>query len=148
MKRNFSRNTTEVFAKAIFHYVPEILKYIDEINEQRKRINYSMRYLFFSEMLMFLSEGRSQRFTQTAFEDTKYLKNIEKIIKEDVKKIPDAEIYTNVFSKINKKEIEKFQYKIKYEMLRKKVYENSKILGKYNLIFANPDTGYFTRKEV
>lgn len=134
MKKNFSRNTTEVFAKTIFHYVPEILKYIDEIKEKRKRINYSMRYLFFSEMLMFLSEGRSQRFTETAFEDTKYLKNIEKLIKEDVKKIPDAEIYTNVFSKINKKEIEKFQYKINYQMLRKKVYENSKILGKYNLI--------------
>ena len=33
MKKNFSRNTTEVFAKTIFHYVPEILKYIDEIKE-------------------------------------------------------------------------------------------------------------------
>lgn len=29
-----------------------------------------------SEMLMFLSEGNSQRFTETAFEETKYLENI------------------------------------------------------------------------
>ena len=28
------------------------------------------------EMLMFLSEGKSQRFTETAFEETKYLENI------------------------------------------------------------------------
>lgn len=32
-----------------------------------------------SEMLMFLSEEKSQRFTETAFEETKYLENINKI---------------------------------------------------------------------
>ena len=134
MKKEFSKNTTEVFAKTIFHYVPEILKYIDEIKEPRKRHEYSMRYLIMSEMLMFLSEGKSQRFTETAFEETKYLENISKITKEKIKKIPDAEIYTNVFSRIEKEEIEKFQYKINYQMIRNKIYEESKILGKYNLV--------------
>ena len=134
MKREFSKNTTEVFTKTIFHYVPEILKYIDEINEPRKRNDYSMRYLIMSEMLMFLSEGKSQRFTETAFEETKYLENISKITKEKIKKIPDAEIYTNVFSRIKKQDIEKFQYKINYNMIRNKIYEDSKILGKYNLV--------------
>ena len=131
MKKEFSKNTTEVFTKTIFHYVPEILKYIDE---PRKRYDYPMRYLIMSEMLMFLSEGKSQRFTETAFDDTKYLENISKIIKGKVEKIPDAEIYTNVFSRIEKEEIEKFQYKINYDMIRNKTYEDSKILGKYNLI--------------
>ena len=134
MKREFSKNTTEVFTKTIFHYVPEILKYIDEINEPRKRKDYSMRYLIMSEMLMFLSEGRSQRFTETAYKDTNYLNNINKIIKEKIEKIPDAEIYTNVFSRIEKEEIEKLQYKINYNMIRNKIYNDSKILGKYNLI--------------
>ena len=134
MKMEFSKNTTEVFTKTIFHYVPEILKYIDEINEPRKRNDYSMRYLIMSEMLMFLSEGKSQRFTETAFEETKYLENISKITKEKIKKIPDAEIYTNVFSRIKKQDIEKFQYKINYNMIRNKIYEDSKILGKYNLV--------------
>ena len=46
MKKEFSRNTTEVFTKTIFHYIPEILKYIDEIKDPRKNWNYSMRYLF------------------------------------------------------------------------------------------------------
>ena len=87
-----------------------------------------------SEMLMFLSEGKSQRFTETAFEETKYLENISKITKERIKKIPDAEIYTNVFSRIEKEEMEKFQYKINYQMIRNKIYEDSKILGKYNLV--------------
>lgn len=130
MKQGFSKNTTEVFAKTIFHYVPEILKYIDEIREPRKRQDYSMRYLIVSEILMFLSEGKSQRFTETAFEETKYLENINKITKEKMKKIPDAEIYTDVFSRIEKEEIEKFQYKINYNMIRNKMYEDSKILGK------------------
>ena len=134
MKREFSKNTTEVFTKTIFHYVPEILKYIDEIKEARKRHGYSMRYLIMSEILMFLSEGKSQRFTETAFEETKYLENISKITKEKIKKIPDAEIYTNVFSRIEKEEMEKFQYKINYQMIRNKIYEESKILGKYNLV--------------
>lgn len=35
MKREFSNNTTEVFTKTIFHYVPEILTYIDEIKDPR-----------------------------------------------------------------------------------------------------------------
>ena len=134
MKREFSKNTTEVFTKTIFHYVPEILKYIDEIKEARKRHGYLMRYLIMSEILMFLSEGKSQRFTETAFEETKYLENISKLTKEKIKKIPDAEIYTNVFSRIEKEEMEKFQYKINYQMIRNKIYEESKILGKYNLV--------------
>ena len=134
MKMEFSKNTTEVFTKTIFHYVPKILKYIDEIKEPRKRHDYSMRYLIMSEMLMFLSEGKSQRFTETAFEETKYLENISKITKEKIKKIPDAEIYTNVFSRIKKEDIERFQYKINYDMIRNKIYEDSKILGKYNLV--------------
>lgn len=86
-----------------------------------------------SEMLMFMGEGRSQRFTETAYNDSKYLENIEKIIKEDVKRVPDAEIYTNVFSRIEKEDIEDFQYKINYHMIRNKTYENDKVLGKYNL---------------
>ena len=61
MRKKFSKNTTQVFAKIIFHYVPNILKYIDEIKEPRKRTKYSI----FSEMLMFLSEGKSQRFIKT-----------------------------------------------------------------------------------
>lgn len=134
MKKEFSKNTTEVFTKTMFHYIPEILKYIDEIKEPRKRCDYSMRYLIMSEMLMFLCEGRSQRFTETAYKDTKYLENMNKIIKQDLKKIPDAEIYTDVFSRIEKEEIEEFQYKINYQMIRNKVYENAKVLGKYNLL--------------
>ena len=134
MKMEFSKNTTEVFTKTIFHYVPKILKYIDEIKEPRKRHDYSMRYLIMSEMLMFLSEGKSQRFTETAFEEIKYLENISKITKERIKKIPDAEIYTDVFSRIKKQDIERFQYKINYDMIRNKIYKDSKILGKYNLV--------------
>lgn len=134
MKQGFSKNTTEVFTKTIFHYVPDILKYIDEIKDPRKRLTYTMRYLIMSEMLMLLSEGRSQRFTETAYTDTEYLRNISKIIKEEINKIPDAEIYTNVFSRIDKKEIEKLQYKINYGMIRNKIYEDSKVLGKYNLV--------------
>ena len=75
MKKEFSRNTTEVFMKTIFHYVPEILKYIDEIRDPRKRNEYSMRYLIMSEILMFLSEGKSQRFTENAYKDSKYMEN-------------------------------------------------------------------------
>ena len=134
MKKEFSKNTTEVFTKTMFHYVPEILKYIDEIKDPRKRKNYSMRYLIMSEMIMFLSEGRSQRFTETAYKETKYLENIRKIIKEEVETIPDAEIYTDVFSRIEKEEIEELQYKINYKMIRNKIYEDSKILGKYNIV--------------
>ena len=134
MKKEFSRNTTEVFMKTIFHYVPEILKYIDEIRDPRKRNEYSMRYLIMSEILMFLSEGKSQRFTENAYKDSKYMENIGKIIKEEINKIPDAEIYTNVFSRIEKEEIEKFQYKINYQMIRNKIYNEEIILGKYNLV--------------
>ena len=81
MEKEFSKNTTEVFTKTVFHYVPKILKYIDEIKDPRKTHDYSMRYLVMSEMLMFLSEGKSQRFTETAYKDTNYLENISTIIK-------------------------------------------------------------------
>lgn len=133
MKQEFSKNTAEVFTKTIFHYIPRIQKYIDEIKDPRKRKEYTMRYLIISEMLMFMSEGKSQRFTETAYRDTKYLENIGKIINEEVKRLPDAEIYTNVFSKIEKEEIEEFQYKINYQMIRNKTYEDAKVLGKYNI---------------
>ena len=79
MKKEFSENTTEIFTKTTFHYIPEILKYIDEIHEPRKRKKYSMRYLIMSEIMMFLSEGKSQRFTETEYTVTKYFENIGKI---------------------------------------------------------------------
>lgn len=134
MKKEFSRNATEVFTKTTFHYIPEILKYIDEIEEPRKKYEYSMRYLFFSEMLMFLSEGKSQRFTETAYKDTNYLENISKIIGEKVEKIPDAEIYTNVFSKVKKEELREFQYKIMKHIFRNKFFSQSKVMGRYNCV--------------
>ena len=81
---------------------------------------------------MFLSEGKSQRFTETAYTDSNYLENIGKMIKEDIKKVPDAEVYTDVFSRISEKDIEDFKYKINYKMIRNKTYENAKVLGKYN----------------
>lgn len=133
MKKEFSKNTTEIFTKTLFHFVPKTLEYIDEIKDERKKQEYSMRYLIMSEMMMFLSEGRSQRFTETAYKDTKYLNNINKIIKIKTNKIPDAEIYTNVFGKIETEEIEKFQNKINKRMIRNKIYEDSKIMGKYNI---------------
>ena len=128
MKKEFSKNTTEVFTKTIFHYIPKILKYIDEIKDPRKNCDYSMRYLIFSEMLMFLSEGKSQRFIETAFEDTNYLENMQRIIKENIKSIPDSEIYTDVFSRIENTDIEDFKYKVNYQMIRNKTYENDKIV--------------------
>lgn len=129
MKNEFSKNTTEVFTKTVFHYVPEILKYIDEIKDPRKWHDYSMRYLIISEMLMFLSEGKSQRFTETAYEETNYLDNIRKIIKQDVNKIPDAEIYTDVFSMIEEKEIEKFQLKALSNQRYRELVEAGFVVG-------------------
>lgn len=135
MKKCFSNNNCESFFKTIFHYVPSLLSYVNEIKDNRKTKKYSMGYLTFSEMCMLASGGGSQRFTETAFNNENFLNNIAKIIKnKKVNKVPDAEIYTNVFKKIEEKEIEKFQYKINYDILRRKVYENSKILGKYNLV--------------
>ena len=50
MKKDFSTNTTEVFAKTIFHYVPELLKYIDEISEPRKRHDYEKKARLLNEV--------------------------------------------------------------------------------------------------
>lgn len=133
-KRGFSKNTTDIFTKTMFHNVPNILKYIDEIKDERKRIYYPMRYLFISEIIMLLSEGKSQRFIETAYKNTNYLENISKIIGTKIESIPDSEIYTKVFSKIEEKEMEKFQYKVNHKMLMNKIYADSKVLGKYNLI--------------
>jgi len=135
MKKEFSNNTVELFAKTIFHCVPNILKYITEIKDPRKKCMYNMKYLIMSEMCMFSSAGGSQRFTETAFRNNNFLDNISKITKDKIlENVPDAEIYTNVFKNIDEKDIEDFQYKINYDMLRNKTYENSKILGKYNLL--------------
>ena len=129
MKKEFSKNTTEVFTKTIFHYIPKILKYIDEIKDPRKKWDYSMRYLIFSEMLMFLSEGKSQRFIETAYKDTKYLENMQKYIT-----LSELNTKTDVFSKIENTDIEDFKYKINYHMIRNKTYDDAKIMGKYNLV--------------
>ena len=72
MKKEFSKNLVEVFGKALFHYVPKIMNYIDEIEDKRKSRVYTMRYLIISEMMMFLSEGKSQRFTETGFQETNF----------------------------------------------------------------------------
>ena len=91
MNKGFSKNTVEIFGKTLFHYIPDIMKYIDEIQDMRKKKYYMMRYLFMSEMTMFLSEGKSQRFTETAYNDSAYLENINELTGESINKIPDAD---------------------------------------------------------
>lgn len=132
MNKGFSKNTVEIFGKTLFHYIPDIMKYIDEIQDMRKKKYYTMRYLFMSEMTMFLSEGKSQRFTETAYNDSAYLENINELTGESINKIPDAEIYTNVFKTISTEEIESFQNKIIKHMIKSKFFEENKIMGKYN----------------
>ena len=85
-----------------------------------------------SEMTMFLSEGKSQRFTETAYNDSAYFENINELTGESINKIPDAEIYTNVFKTISTEEIESFQNKIIKHMIKSKFFEENKIMGKYN----------------
>lgn len=134
MRNTSTKSELNVFAKVIKHNVPNFKEIIREIPDPRKKKKYSLEYLIMSELMMFMSGGGSQRYTERAYNDSNYLKNISKLIKEKVEKIPDAEIYTDVFGRISKEEMQKFQNKITYRMIRSKMYENAKEFGKYNMI--------------
>ena len=67
-------------------------------------------------MLMFLSEGKSQRFTETAYTDSAYLENINKLI-ENIK-----EGYNFKFVDEPKEDGENIIFKIKTVSMEKNVF--------------------------
>ena len=80
-KQIFSNNAASTYIKSLSCIIPNLQKYIGEIPDQRNRCIYSMNYLIYSEILMFASGGKSQRFTEIGFKNTKFLENINKIVK-------------------------------------------------------------------
>lgn len=63
------------------------------------------------------------------------MKNLSKITGEkQVGQIFDAEIFTNVFSKMEPEMFEKITQKLVNKNIRRKVFDKSKVLGKYNAL--------------
>ena len=87
-----------------------------------------------AEILNFLTNGKSQRTVETAFNEEKFLKNLSKLTGEKIEKIFDAEIFTDVFSKMEVKDFEDIKYKIINKNIRNKVFDKSKVLGRFNVI--------------
>ncbi len=102
------KNIREMCIEANYHLSDDVKKKI-MLSEQREESPLGKKILCQLEKNLDIAQDGK---------DTKYLENVSKIIKEKVKKIPDAEIYTDVFSRIEAKEIEEFQYRINYQMLR------------------------------
>lgn len=72
---------------------------------------------------------------ETGFNEEIFLSNLSKITrKKKLNKIFDAEIFTDVFSKMNPKDFEDIKYKLVNRQIRNKVFDNAKILGCFNVM--------------
>lgn len=136
MKQNISNNTFKVVTKVERHFFPNFNEEIEKITEPRKyNIIYPLSVLIHTQLLNFLTNGGAQRRIEKQLNTESFLKNLSRLSEtKQMKKIFDAEILTDTFSKLKVKEVEEFRNYMTKKILRNKILDSEKVYGYYNVL--------------
>lgn len=136
MKQEISNNAFKVVAKVEKHFFPELNGKIQEITDPRKdNIKYPLAVLIHTEILNFLTFGQAQRRIEKQFNTKSFFENVSKLSgTKQLKKIFDAEILTDTFSRLIIKEVENLRDGMTKKLLRNKIIDTDKVYGYFNVL--------------
>lgn len=136
MKQNISNNTFKVVTKVEKHFFPDFNANILKLTDPRKdNIKYPLSVLIHTQLLNFLTNGGAQRRIENQFNTDSFFKNISKITQtKQLKRIFDAEVLTDTFSRLKIKEVEKLRDIMTKKLIRNKVLDRDKTYGYFNVL--------------
>lgn len=133
LKRNLKNEIAE-FLKIQNHYFPELIQDIKNVMDARNQnyITYEIEVILYVMILKNICSIESMKEMTATFNEDELIKNVYKILKiEERDYLPHYVTINDCLSKLQAEELEKIRKAMIYSLLRKRSFQNARLLGKY-----------------
>jgi hypothetical protein len=134
--------------QTIQHFIPnlgQLLKQIPDFRQQSK-VTYPAEVLLFTRILAYLTQLQSVRGITYKFNKDEAIKNIGTLLGCEMKEMFHHDTLTYFLARLSPEEIEELRYKIVYQLIRGRYFDDFRLQGKYWRI-AIDGTGVYNFKE-
>jgi len=132
----------------IRHFFPHLNEWFEKVGEVRKKgkIRYSLHYLFNIGLFMYLLKLGSRRQINYKFKTAKFIKNLNIFTGSKNKNLAHSDTLGNIMKKVKVEGIERVRKGMINSLIRKRVLEKFRLMGKYYMI-ALDGTGVLAFKK-
>jgi hypothetical protein len=152
IRRKLENNPVVECNKIQKKFCPELFSMFEEVADPRHQsyIQYSARTMLGTLYYKSIAGIQSMQEMTRAFNDEKICKNLYRFMGEDKKAyLPHGVTENEFLEKLNPEELENIQQNIVYSMIRRKTFENARVLKKWLVIVdaTELDEGYQKKNE-
>lgn len=136
-----------ILFKVLFHFIPNLNYWLKNVKDPRNKnsTEYDVQILLWVLLIAFITKVGSRREINFKMKRKEIEENLGVLSKNKIEKIPDEDTLAYLFESLEPNELQKIIIKIMKLLIRKKVFENQRLLG-YYLIGAD-GTGYLKFKK-
>ena len=151
-KRRPEKNPVVEYNKIQNKYYPELFAKFAEVNDPRNQsyIEYPVRVMLGTMYYKCISGISSMQEMTLKFNDDAVVENLYSFMSEEKKEyLPHGVIENEFFARLNTEELEKIQKDIAYSMIRRKTFDDARVLKRWQIIIdaTELDEGYQKKNE-
>lgn len=134
--------------KTLRHFLPDLSTWLKTTSDPRdpRFITYPIDYVLASGLLLFLTKLGSRRQIRYQFKTPGFIKNLNYLCGTACTGMLDPDTLAYLLERLPLQALEELRHAILYTLLRKKVFDRERLLGKYFRV-AIDGTGYLAFKE-
>ena len=134
--------------KTLRHFLPDLSTWLKTTSDPRdpRFITYPIDYILASGRLLFLTKLGSRRQIRYQFKTLGFIRNLNDLCGTNGADMLDPDTLAYLLERLPLKALEELRHAILYTLLRKKVFDNERLLGKYFRV-AIDGTGYLAFRE-
>jgi len=148
IKRKLKNDIVE-FLKIQNHYFPDLIRDIKNVMDKRKQnyVTYEIEVILYVMILKNICSIESMQGMTHAFNEDKCIKNIYKVLGLKEKDyLPHYVTINECLSKLETEELEKIRKKMIYNLIRKKSFDDGKLMGKHWLVIIDATQMFFFKE--
>jgi len=117
-------------------YLPQLFTLFEELtdNRQKGKVTYSMKSVCVTRLFALLCGITTMNSLTNKFNNEFAIRNLSKIVKEELNDLPHYDTINNIFENLNIGELRKIQKYIAYTLIRSKMFDKFKYNGKFQLL--------------
>lgn len=151
-KRRLEKNPVVECNKIQNKYYPELFAKFAEVDDPRNQsyIEYPVRVMLGTMYYKCISGISSMQEMTLKFNDDAVVENLYSFMSEEKKEYPPHGVTENEFlARLNPEELEKIQKDIAYSMIRRKTFDDARVLKRWQIIIdaTELDEGYQKKNE-
>ena len=151
-KRRPEKNPVVEYNKIQNKYYPELFSKFAEVNDPRNQsyIEYPVRVMLGTMYYKCISGISSMQEMTLKFNDDAVVENLYSFMSEEKKEyLPHGVIENEFLARLNPEELEKIQKDIAYSMIRRKTFDDARVLKRWQIIIdaTELDEGYQKKNE-